>query len=1144
MRNFTHNLGTWSRGNMSLVLTLMIVFCLQLTTTANSVAQTTKVSLKVENVTLSDALNKLSLDNGVKIFFNGDQADFKKRVSVDFKNAELTVVLKALLANTNLRYELENGTVVVSPVKRAPTATTSAAKTVDPIITGKVTSESGLPLEYVSVTVKGTNTGMVTDAKGVYNIPAPKSDAVLVFNLIGYIPVEQAVAGRKEVNVTLKESVAKVEEIVVTGIFDRNASTYTGSVTTLKREDLQRVGNNNILQSLKNLDPSFQVVVNNEFGSDPNKVPEIQMRGASSFSDMKDKYQTNPNQPLFIVDGFEQSVQKVMDMDMNRVASVTLLKDATAKALYGSKGANGVVVIETIAPEKGRIKVSYMGNFSVTTPDLTSYTLANAAEKLEIERRAGVYTAYSNSTNPNYNPNPLTQQALDEKYNIIYSDVLKGVDTYWLSKPLRTSFGHKHSLNLEGGDDSFRYGIDFGYNSIPGVMKGSGREVISGGVLFQYRYKKLLFKNQLSVLFNSADDSPYGSFSEYSKLNPYWRAYNEDGSIREVFGDYNIANQQGNHPIYNPLTNADINTKYASQYTDITNNFYVEYEAFDGMKLKGRFGFVSNNNSAETFLPRDHTSFRDIDIESEDYWKRGRYTMTNGKRFDYSTDISANYSKQIKKHLIFANAQWSLSENKASDVIFGAQGFANNRMDYITNALEYVNGSPTGNESLARELSVLASANYSYDSRYLVDATYRANASSIFGKDRRWGGFWSAGIGWNIHNEAFFAEAEWLQKMKLRASTGYTGSQNFSTYQAIATYKDYNESYDNIIGSYLMSAANPNLRWQKTQDNNIGLELSVLNALDVTVDFYIKNTNNLLAPVAIPPSAGFNSYTENIGTTRNTGFEGRVNYRIISNHAQGIYFSVFGSVMHNKNKIMKISDALSVMNNQRDKEMTDGTNIPNHEKDKDKVTKPTTRYHEGQSLDAIWAVRSLGIDPFTGKEVFLSLDGNEVYAWDPKNQVVIGDKMPKFSGTFGFNFEYKGFSVNTSFFFRAGGQYYNQTLADKIENGDIQYNVDRRMLSDRWSTPGVAAKFKKFNSSSPFTQPTSRFVQNQNELEMTSLNVGYDFRFHNFIKSKSIERLKLMFYMNDVFRASTIKAERGTEYPFSRTFSFSIQATF
>ncbi len=1090
---------------------------------------TDRVTLNMKNASLSEVFNEIKRQTHLSFMFSNDDLKDIKRKDVQMKNVTVDEAMKKCLEGTGLEYELTNNVVVI----RKSAAKMEKAQQVT--LSGTVRDKDGQTLPGVSVVIKGTSLGGATDIDGKYRFTVPLTkDMILVFSFVGMETKEVVYKGESTLNVTLNSDITEMAEVVVTGIFTRKADSYTGAVTTIKKEELQRVGNQNVLQSLKNIDPSFQVLENNEFGSDPNKVPDIQMRGASNFSDMKDKYQTNPNQPLFIVDGFEQSIEKVMDMDMNRVASITLLKDATAKALYGSKGANGVVVIETVTPEVGKMRVSYSGNLSIQAPDLGSYDLANAAEKLEIERRAGVYTDKLGR--------PDVQQQYDEKYNEYYKEILRGVDTYWLEKPLRVGVGHKHSLNFEGGDDIIRYSIDFSYNKVAGVMKGSDREVILGGFNFQYRYGKFLFRDQLSVTFNKADESPYGAFSEYAKLNPYWRAYNDDGSIREVMGDYQIANMQGSHPIYNPMINASLNTKTSTSYTDITNNFYAEWDAFEGMKVKGRFGLVSSKNDSEVFLPRDHTSFRDISPDSEDYFNRGKYTKGNGTRLDYNVDLSANYSKLFGKHLLFANAQWSISQKKSEMVYFQAQGFANNKMDYITNAKEYVSGSPYGNESVVRETSVLASVNYSYDDRYLLDATYRANASSLFGADKRWGSFWSAGIGWNIHKERFFEGVSFLEKLRLRASTGYSGSQNFNSYQAIATYKYYNESYDNIMGSYLISLANPELQWQKTQDNNFGIEFSMLNMLDVTFDYYIKNTENLLTPVSLPPSAGFDSYVENLGETKNRGVEAKVNLRAIRDTKREMYLSVFGSLMHNKNKITKISDALNTLNNTRDEEKV-GSNIPDHENGKG-VTKPSTRYAEGQSMNAIWAVRSLGIDPMNGDEIFLSADGKMVYKWDPKDQVVVGDDLPKVSGTFGFNFEYKGFSVNTSFYYRLGGQYYNQTLVNKVENADIQYNVDRRMYTDRWTTPGVAAKYKAFNSSEPFTRPTSRFVQDLNELQMTSLNIGYDFRNCGFMKSGAIERLKLQFYANDLFRLSTVKTERGTEYPYARTYSFTLQATF
>ena len=1111
---------------LSLILTF---FCLQIQ--ANGFSQRTRFSIKMDNISVKQLFVEIEKRTDLAFVYNTRDVEQLGTLDVDFTNEEIGNILDYCLKGKGINYSIVNNHVVIRKGEQ------SAPQQKSRVITGKVLDKNTKePLPGATVKIKGTTIGTEADIDGSFKLTVLEDNKELEITFIGYASQFVTLRADNSVTIYLEPQTSEMEEVVVTGMFTRKADSYTGAVTTIKKEELQRVGNQNILQSLKNIDPSFQVIESNDFGSDPNRMPEIQMRGASSFTDMKDKYQTNPNQPLFIVDGFEQSIEKVMDMDMNRVASITLLKDATAKALYGSKGANGVVVIETLAPEKGKMRVSYTGNLNLQMPDLSSYNLADAAEKLEIEKRAGIYTDQFG--------HPYTQQMYDEKYEALYKEVLRGVNTYWLDKPLRVGVGHKHSLMFEGGDDVVRYGIDFQYNNVAGVMKGSSREVISAGFNLSYRYKSLLFTEQLSVTFNKSKESPYGTFSEYARLNPYWRAYNEDGSVKEVLSNYEKANFQGTKPIYNPLANASINTKNQSSYFDFTNNFYIEWEAFSGMRFKGRLGLISQKDDSEVFYPRDHTKFKDISQDSEDYFKRGEYTMSNGKRFEYNTDISANYSKEFGRNVIFANAQWSASERKYNTVTFGARGFANDKMDYITHAKEYLEGAPSGSESLAREMSVLLSMNYSFDNRYLLDATYRANASSLFGSDKRWGHFWSAGIGWNLHKEHFMENVTVLNQLRFRASTGYSGSQNFNSYQAIASYKYYNENYDNIIGSYLMGLANPDLQWQKTQDNNIGVDITLMDALDVTFDCYIKKTQNLLTPVSLPPSAGFRSYTENLGETKNKGVEFKVNYRIVRDAERDLYFSVFTSGMHNKNRITKISDALSLMNKDRDADKTGGGGGNPNLEENSAITKPSVRYAEGQSMDAIWAVRSLGIDPATGKEVFLDPKGKMVYGWRAENQVVVGDEQPKLSGTFGFNFEWKGFSVNTSFFYKVGGQYYNQTLVNKVENVDIQYNVDKRMLTDRWNEPGQAARFRKFSPYDPLTRPTSRFVQDLKELKMTSLNVGYDFRFCDFLKKSGIERLKIQFYMNDVFRAATVKAERGIEYPFARSCSFSLQATF
>lgn len=410
-------------------------------------AQDVKLSLTLNNETMSSAIQKIAKQSNVDFFYSQQQISrVDKKVSGNFESSPLSVILTQVLSNTDFTFKFEENGVVIIPRPVVSAAIQQQAKRE---LKGKIIdSLSKQPLAGATVIVTGTTLGAIADQDGNFVIanilPAHKTiDA----SFMGYTSKVINIDGKSEILIQMNIEATRIDDVVVTGVFTRKQNTYSGSVSTIKAENLERTGSLNVIQALGSIDPSFNILQNNDMGSNPNATPDIQMRGAGSFSDMKGKYTSSPNQPLFIVDGFEQSVQKVLDMDMNRVESVTLLKDATAKAIYGSKGANGVVVIETKAPKKGALQVSYKGDLNIQTPSLRSYDRANAAEKLEIERRAGVYT----STDPFY------QTTLNSNYNEIYKEVLRGVDTDWLAQPTRVGIGHKHSLNIEGGDDAIRY---------------------------------------------------------------------------------------------------------------------------------------------------------------------------------------------------------------------------------------------------------------------------------------------------------------------------------------------------------------------------------------------------------------------------------------------------------------------------------------------------------------------------------------------------------------------------------------------------------------------------------------------------------------------------------------------------------------
>ena len=1013
---------------------------------------------------------------------------------------------------------------------------------------GTVKDEQGGSFPGATIQVKGTTLGVVTDIDGNFSITIPSDpNTVLVISFVGMKTQEIKVGTAPTLNVILKEDSQTLEQVVVNGVFERKANTFTGSVKTISNDELKRVGNSNVLQSLKNLDPSILFIDNMALGSDPNAVPEMVLRGKSSINmeetDLKATYGNDPNAPLFVLDGFEVSIQKIMDLDMDRVESMTILKDASAKAIYGSKAANGVIVIELKKNPSGDLRVTYQGSVEIEAPDLSSYDLCNAAEKLEIEKEFGMY----DDEDANYDNQRMAQKIYNQKL----SAVVSGINTDWLSKPVRLGVGTKHGVSVELGDRELRAIIDLSYNNIKGVMKGSDRTTISGGISLSYRREKFLFRNQTTVTSNVAQDSPYGSFEEYAKLNPYYTPYDQYGQISENIvphletGNSVMVNNWYKEIEFqaNPLYNAQLNTLLQKKYIDLTNNFEIQWFAFTGMKITGRLGLSETRNREDTFYPANHLKFRDF--KDDDQYRKGSYQLINGESSNLDGKVDVQYNKEfLPGHTIYANAGFNLGEKKMITNEHNAEGFPSDKMNDIIFARQYAKDAiPTGRESTIRDMGILFAANYAFDDRFLVDGSYRTSASSQYGKNNRWGSFWSVGLGWNIHNEAWLKDSK-IQQLKLRGSLGYTGSQSADAYESLATYEyDLQRVYGGFLGAMLKGMRNDDLKWQEKFDYNIGVDFNLGRVLGVKFDYYIGKTKNNLLDFDIPTYTGFETVKENIGDVENKGFDIRLSVTPWNMPKERGYFTITTAISRNKNRVTGVSSAMKNFNAKQNEVVSDVLNN----------NKPVQKYYDGVSLDAIWAVRSLGIDPSNGQEIYLDKNGNRTYTYRVADQVVCGDEMPDFQGTAGFMFSYKGIELNATFRFQYGAQMYNQTLVDKVENASLTGNVDKRLYAGRWRNPGDIKPYKTLPNrwveeereyKDEKTQPTSRFVQDRNEFSLSSLRIGYDFWKYDFIKKLSMERLRVEFYMNDVFMLSSIKTERGTSYPFARSFNFAIQATF
>lgn len=1124
---------------MKLSVVLMIVGMMQVSAAVYS--QNEKITVKEKNISLSDLLWKIQNQTDFVFTFNSAMVEQYSNLTVKTEG-KLEDVLKEILKDTDLDFKVTNGIYVIN--KKAPVIEEQQPDSKQVVtIVGTVKDTDGVPIPGANIIVKDENgamvTGNITNAEGNFRIEHSSfkvNKSTLVFSFIGMQTQEVLYVGDDQINVVMVSDQEELGEIVVTGIVNRKAESFTGAVTTVKREELLRVSNQNIFQSLKNIDPSFVIEEDISLGSDPNSMPDISIRGKNSIPNLEGDYSGNPNQPLFVLDGFETTIQKVYDLDMNRVASITLLKDAAAKAIYGSRAANGVVVIETVRPETGELRVTYVGDLTLEVPDLTGYNLMDAQEKLAFEKERGMYTKYVNGASGSQN--------MDNIYKQNYDNVVKGVDTYWLSQPLQTGVGTKHSISLEGGDERFRYQTGVFYNKIEGAMKGSDRNTFAINATLSYTYKNLIFRNSLEYTRNTANNSPYGTFSEYINLNPYYQPYDENGNPNKILGQNVVGN------VYNPLYNATLNTKDETGYSEITDNFNIDWKISNALRATGQVSYTRNENSSDVFYPASHTMFSEYD-ENGLSDRKGKYTKGNGVYENIATNAGINYNKAFGRHLFFANATWNLTSRLSSFNSFTAEGFGNDNMDNVAFASQYeYNGKPTGTDARVREIGLIGILNYSFDNKYLFDASIRNSGSSMYGSDNRWGTFWALGVGWNVHHEKFMKNVSWIQQMKLRSSYGYTGSQNFDPFQARARYVYGDIIYNGRLGAELLGLPNNSLRWQRTLDFNSGLDLMIKSFLSARFDYYVSTTKDLLSDMTIVPSMGFSSYKENLGEIENKGYELAIAITPWRNNETKSWFTINLSATHNESEISEIYDIFTSWNDSQNDNLNLEQNEDNYndlETLRSAYTRPKTYFYEGQSMTAIWGVRSLGIDPVSGKEMYLDKNGNSTWVWSADDQVVIGDTNPTLRGTVGFNAGYKGLSLSLLCTYKFGGDIYNTTLIDRVENVTGYDNLDRRIL-DSWRNVGDVSPYKALNIDSPsqidYTKPTSRFVQKDNELYLTSLNVSYDFPKKEWMDKIGLERLRTSFYTNELLRLSSVEIERGTSYPFARTFSFSLQATF
>ena len=1070
-------------------------------------AQQQKVNIHVENGEIQNVFRQIKEQTGLNFIYDEDQVSTLSPVTLSMRDATVESVLKRLFDNTPFEYSYEKLSIVVKKRRTQLTTPTDEIQ-----ITGVVIDKNEEVIPGVSVIIKGTTLGTATDINGKFVIRIPSRDnIVLQFSCIGMQKKEIAIKDDKELIVIMEESSEVIQEVVVTGIYSRNKESFTGSFSSYSKEDLKMVGTQNISQSLRSLDPSMLVIESKQWGSDPNRMPDIEIRGKTSIVGLKTEFENDPNQPLFILDGVETTLETIVNLSMDRVASVTILKDAASTAIYGSKAANGVIVVETIQPRSGQLRLSYNGNYKIQFADLSDYNLMNAAEKLEFERLSGRYDDFSSYSN---------NVVLQKLYNERLAEVIRGVDTYWMSEPLRTVLNHSHNIYIDGGDNAMRYGLGIGYNNSNGVMKGSDRNVISANIDLTYRKKSLLFSNKFSLDVTHTEREPV-AFSKFAQANPYFRKKLENGYIPLWLED--SGTQQNSAYIKNPLYEWTIKNTNIGNTIQLRDNFSIEWRIFTSLRATARLGLTKSVGRTEQFKSPKHPDF----LETEKL-KQGSFSASSSESFSYNGDLNLAFGKIfIEKHQVNLVGGWSFNEHKKKSDGYRVVGFNDDLHQNPAFSTGFSDGQkPTYSLSKSRSTSFFLNANYSFMNRYLMDFNLRADGTSKFGANKRFSSTWAVGLAWNLHNEEFMRKLDIFTNFKIRASIGNPGNQNFDAYQAMKIYR-YNVEYQNMFGSSAIidQFGNKNLNWQRTLDKNIGVDLSILNnRVRLTLDYYRKNTDPLLISIPMPPSVGTSSINANAGRQISSGWNGSLFYTIL--RKQNMNWSMHLNFRTSKSEYRDIGNKLQELN-----ELGSAQNL--------------VRYYEGASPDDMWAVPSLGIDPATGREMFRKKDGTQTFVYSTDDEIVVGSSRPDVEGVIGSTFYYKGLSVSMSLRYRLGGQVMASALYSKVENigrQQIYYNQDRRALHDRWQKPGDKAKFKSIKETSS-TPMSSRFVRTENTLAGESISIGYESN-AKWVRYIGAEGITFRAYMNDIFRLSSFKEERGIDYPFARTISFSLNLRF
>lgn len=1092
------------------ISTFLLMVCVFCSYAGNAHSQNAKVSIRMNNVKLDKILNEIENQTDYLFIYN-NQVDINKITSVKVKNEAVAQVLDRILSGTGINYELEGTHIILTTEAIKDLHAQQQAKTV----TGTVTDVSGEPIIGANIRIKGTTTGTITDIDGNFSIEA-KPQSVIEVSYIGYLTQETVINNQKSIRFLLKEDTKTLDEVVVIGYGVQKKADLTGSVANINTEKLNTQSNANIGQALQGKIAGVDIVSQ---GGAPGSGTRIMVRGIGTL---------NNASPLYIVDGMYMN--SIDHINPNDIASIDVLKDASSAAIYGSRAANGVIIVTTKegSNTEGKPIIDLSVNLGISTA-------SKFLDMLDAKGWAEVTT--------------IARQAIGKPALDMATDLANKPDNDWQDIMFRPALMQNYNLSVKGGGKYSTYYTGLGYFNQDGIVKGTNYQRYN--IQSKNDYKRGIFSAGTNLIISFSHDKPLhqelrgGMIGTILQSVPTLEKYDDtrEGGYGGTYGDVvNIP-----HPL--AIIDDNIMDRY-NENVKIFANLYAQIELFKGLKYKLN---LTPDFSFERY--KNYLNKYDFGLATNSITQ---LTERQRRRRNILVENLLTFDRTFGEHKISALAGYTYQDSRFRHIQAYGEGLPQG-LEEIDAAT--TNRSNEGNSWRSVLTSILGRVFYSYQNKYLFTATIRRDGSSKFGKNNRYGYFPSFSLGWNVAEEKFMENVHWLDQLKLRGGYGVLGNQEIDNYQYSSTittginYPDGNGSL--LQGAFPKNFANPDIKWEETAMTNVGIDFMAFNnRLSLTADYYVKNTKDILLTVPIPiSSGGANDPIRNAGKIRNNGFEFNLGWMDQPNPDISYGINLIGSF--NKNKVIAMgSESGSIKGGSTNQNIT------------------TSETKAGYPIGGYWLISTAGyfnsqeeVDAYAkdGKKIQPAAEPGDIKFVDANNDGVINDDdrvfqgspFPDFTFALNGNMRYKNFDLSIGLQGVLGNKIYNatrQTLEDVTKGSNFLASC-----LDYWTPENKNASHPRLTWDDPNRNTraeSDRYLENGSYLRLRSVQLGYTFP-QTWFKG-AIQHARVYINAENLFTITSysgyspdVNADnanyRGFDnfiYPTNRTFMLGLNVTF